>query len=402
MKIERKAFRTEADYEAALRDAKKIEQLKKEYNTEQKEDVAELYRKLLSGSLKFESRIGQEFDDMIYEKYQELKPDITAKKTSSPTNKKHLSQKSNFKKENSGKKNADNKQKTKNSQTPKIKLEDFDSDMQKQILAEMKKNEQKRRIMVSCCVVAAVLCIGYFFVYYIVSYRSQSRWQNLAQLVGTTPVTMPQQTANIQVNLDDGEDFVMPEILSKYENLYNSNKSIIGWIKIDDTIIDYPVMQCENNEYYLNHNFDQEEDRAGALFLDCRCDVVHGNDNYIIYGHHLSSGRMFSSLPEYESIRYYEQHPYITFDTIYEEQQFQVMYVFRSRVYNEEDVVFKYYDFINVNSEEEFNSYMAEMAEASFYDTGVTAVYGDTLLTLSTCDYNETNGRFVVVAKRIR
>ena len=165
MKIERKAFRTEADYEAALRDAKKIEQLKKEYNTEQKEDVAELYRKLLSGSLKFESRIGQEFDDMIYEKYQELKPDITAKKTSSPKNKKHLSQKSNFKKENSGKKNADNKQKTKNSQTPKIKLEDFDSDMQKQILAEMKKNEQKRRIMVSCCVVAAVLCIGYFFVY---------------------------------------------------------------------------------------------------------------------------------------------------------------------------------------------------------------------------------------------
>ena len=130
--------------------------------------------------------------------------------------------------------------------------------------------------------------------------------------------------------------------------------------------------------------------------------VVRGNDNYILYGHHLSSGRMFAALESYESESFFESHRYITFDTIYEEQLFEVMYVFRSRVYNEEDVVFKYYQFIDANSEEEFYSYMNEMADMSFYDTGVTAVYGDTLLTLSTCDYNETNGRFVVVARRIR
>ena len=77
------------------------------------------------------------------------------------------------------------------------------------------------------------------------------------------------------------------------------------------------------------------------------------------------------------------------------------MYVFRSRVYNEEDIVFKYYQFIDANSEQEFNSYMQEMAEMSLYDTGVTAEYGDQLLTLSTCDYQEKDGRFVVVAKRV-
>ena len=90
------------------------------------------------------------------------------------------------------------------------------------------------------------------------------------------------------------------------------------------------------------------------------------------------------------------------FDTIYEEQTFAVMYAFRSKVYKEDDVVFKYYEFINANSEEEFNSYMNEMKENSFYDTGVEASYGDTLLTLSTCDYHQENGRFVVVAKKIR
>ncbi len=77
------------------------------------------------------------------------------------------------------------------------------------------------------------------------------------------------------------------------------------------------------------------------------------------------------------------------------------MYVFRSQVYNEDDIVFKYYQFIEANSETEFNSYMQEMSELSLYDTGVTAEFGDSLLTLSTCDSSQTDGRFVVVAKRI-
>ncbi|MBP1592034.1 MAG: class B sortase [Oscillospiraceae bacterium] len=79
-----------------------------------------------------------------------------------------------------------------------------------------------------------------------------------------------------------------------------------------------------------------------------------------------------------------------------------MMYAFRSRVYDADQVVFKYYQFIDAHSEEEFASYMNEMSRLSYYDTGVTAHYGDRLLTLSTCDYNEENGRFVVVAKKIR
>ena len=77
------------------------------------------------------------------------------------------------------------------------------------------------------------------------------------------------------------------------------------------------------------------------------------------------------------------------------------MYVFRSKVYKETEIVFKYYQFIDANGEQEFHSYMEEMAALSLYDTGVSAEYGDQLLTLSTCDYQETDGRFVVVAKKI-
>ena len=77
------------------------------------------------------------------------------------------------------------------------------------------------------------------------------------------------------------------------------------------------------------------------------------------------------------------------------------MFVFRDKVYSQEDVNFKYYEFIDANSEEEFNSYMDEMAAISYYDTGVIAQYGDRLITLSTCDYQQDNGRFVVVARRV-
>ena len=194
----------------------------------------------------------------------------------------------------------------------------------------------------------------------------------------------------------------MPDVLDEYKTLYEKNKKLIGWLKIDDTIIDYPVMQTSDNDYYLDHNFNQEYDKNGSLFLDCDSSIYPRSTNLIIYGHHMKSGQMFGQLQMYAKESYAKKHSVIQFDSIYEEGTYQVMYVFRSQVYNEDDLVFKYYQFIQANSEEEFNSYMEEMAAMSLYDTGVTASYGDSLLTLSTCDNSQTDGRFVVVAKRIK
>ena len=191
------------------------------------------------------------------------------------------------------------------------------------------------------------------------------------------------------------------EVLDEYKNLLIANRKLIGWVKIDGTYIDYPVMQTDDNEYYLDHNLNQEYDKNGTIFMDKDCDVLKPSTNYILYGHHMKNGRMFGQLDLYQNESYYKEHPYISFDTIYEKGTYQVMYVFRSRVYKETEIVFKYYQFIDANSEQEFDSYMKEMADMSFYDTGVTAEYGDQLLTLSTCDYQETDGRFVVVAKKV-
>ncbi|MDE7287404.1 MAG: class B sortase, partial [Lachnospiraceae bacterium] len=235
---------------------------------------------------------------------------------------------------------------------------------------------------------------------YFYSARTSMDYSQLAALKGSDALSETNQTSN---NFSIHKtSVILPDVLDEYKTLYEKNKRLIGWLEIDDTIINYPVMQTSNNEYYLDHNFNQEYDKNGSLFLDCDCSIYPASTNLIIYGHHMKSGQMFGQLQKYAKESYGKEHSLIQFDSIYEKATYQVMYVFRSQVYSEDDLVFKYYQFINANSEEEFNSYNKEMEAMSLYDTGVVASYGDSLLTLSTCDHSQADGRFVVVAKRIK
>ena len=278
----------------------------------------------------------------------------------------------------------------------------YEAQVEAYVQEELKKREKNRRRLIFICSVVAVACLLYVGFYSYEDHRTKTNYEQMAQLKEQASLSQQggQQEESVVIHYtEDNKD--TPEVLEEYKNLFNMNKKLIGWLKIDDTIIDYPVMQTIDNEYYLDHNVNQEKDRNGALFLDKDCDVLAPSTNLIIYGHHMKSGRMFGNLDDYASEKYYKEHSIIQFDTIYEKGTYEVMYVFRSRVYSEAEVVFKYYQFIDCYSEQEFDSYMQEMAAMSLYDTGVTAEYGDRLLTLSTCDSTVDDGRFVVVAKRI-
>lgn len=404
-------FRTRADYEAALRDEKKIEAIKAETDLDNPKQLYELFGELQSGAYRFETAVGTDFDDEIYEKIEVLKKQgITAenagkaaknkkKKKNAGSNKKAAASK----KEAASHKTSVFSQKSVSSKTAAAKksstqLKDYDKDMQAQIMAELKKREKRRKMIVALASVVAVASFAYFGIYYFYTARTSMNYNELAALKGSEALSSNQEKNDFSLHK---EAIRMPDVLDEYKTLYEKNKKLIGWLKIDDTIIDYPVMQTNNNDYYLEHNFNQEYDKNGSLFLDCDCNIYPRSTNLIIYGHHMKSGQMFGQLQKYAKESYGAEHSIIQFDSIYEKATYQVMYVFRSQVYNEDDLVFKYYQFINANSEEEFNSYMKEMAALSLYDTGVTASYGDSLLTLSTCDNSQIDGRFVVVAKRI-
>ncbi len=409
LEVAGRRFRTEEDFKAALRDQAKIEKIRAQIDMEQPGEVIRLYIDMQSGRYRFETAVGNDFDDEIYELAQIYKRQGYTKESILPVEKKKkpveklIGKKATgaFRKESDQKTVVTGSDEDDNVGRPDrdtVRIDQYDEEMQKVILRELHKREKRRRMMVVFCSAVAALCFGYFGIYYYFADRTETDYENLASLKGNTTLAASPPVVTIHRT---GEEEVELTVLEEYQTLYNKNKSLIGWLKIDDTNIDYPVMQTVNNEYYLDHNYTQEYDKNGSLFLDKDCDIVHRNTNLIIYGHHMKSGKMFGNLNKYSSEDYAKQHALIQFDTIYEKGTYEVMYVFRSRIYNEEEVVFKYYQFFDAASEKEFNSNMQEMAALSLYDTGVTASYGDELLTLSTCDNSEQDGRFVVVARRV-
>ena len=394
--VEGRRFRSQAEYQAALRDKELIDSITGNFNLENPKDIEKLYTELRKQNYQFESIVGRQFDDNIYELYHKLKEKEALRSAEKERKKeKKKQERQNLKAALKG------SHQKKQSVGTQMRLEDFDQGMQQEILHILRKKEKKRKLIIAACVFLCIVSFGDLGAYYQVSAKSAQEFEELAALKKAGIENAAAGPKKIKINLTK-DDTETPDILPEYEMLYNKNKKLIGWIKIDDTIIDYPVMQTVDNEFYLDHNFNQEEDRNGCIFMDYQCDVIKGCDNVILYGHHMKSGKMFGTLNKYSKKSYYEEHPLIQFDTIYEKGTYQVMYVFRSKVYSEEDVNFKYYQFINAASEMEFNSYLNDMAALSLYDTGVTATSSDELLTLSTCDYQEKKGRFVVVAKRIQ
>ena len=196
-------------------------------------------------------------------------------------------------------------------------------------------------------------------------------------------------------------DAVTKKMLQLQE-LKKENSDIVAWLEIPDTKINYPVLQTTDNEYYLTHTYKKENSKDGSIFLDKDYDWDIPSSNLLIYGHNNKNGNMFQDLLKYEDESYYKNHPTIQFTTVDEDSTYEIIAVFKSRVYyKSEKNVFRYYYFINAENEEEYNYYVEESKKASLYDTGKTAEYGDQLLTLSTCEYSQEDGRFVIVAKKI-
>lgn len=214
---------------------------------------------------------------------------------------------------------------------------------------------------------------------------------------------------NVNIEIPDSnndskeeEKIKKPELMLKIDALKKENSEVVGWIEIEDTKINYPVMQGVDNEFYLSHNYKKEKNIEGSIFVDKSYDFSKPSTNLLIYGHRYPGGTVFEDLKKYTDESFYKNHQIIKFTTSNEESEYEIIAVFLSRVYykNETDV-FRYYYFIDAANEEEFNYYINNSKASSLYDTGKTAVYGDELMTLSTCAHYTENGRLAIVAKKV-
>lgn len=205
------------------------------------------------------------------------------------------------------------------------------------------------------------------------------------------------------------EDLVTDKgiVVGKYVDLYKKNEDMIGWLTIDGTRMDYPVMQTEDDpEYYLRRNFAKEYSLSGVPFMDAQSDVFKPTANWMVYGHNMKDGTMFHDLLDYAEKEFYEEHKTFKFDTIYKggQGEYEIIASFYSQIYPKDKDVFKYYTYAGINKKSQFDDFLKGIKGLSEYNTGVEAEYGDQLITLSTCSYHVEDklGRFAVVAKRIK
>lgn len=219
--------------------------------------------------------------------------------------------------------------------------------------------------------------------------------QSRAEPVPTVPVPSVQDQAQPTTPAEPTEPVMLPE----YAALYAENPDTVGWLQIDGTVINYPVMQTPDRpDYYLKRNFQKEQNAHGCLYVRESCDVFLPSDNVTIYGHHMKNGSMFAGLDNYIKKDFWEEYPTINFDTLYERHTYTVFAVFVTTATVGKG--FAYHAFEDAADAEEFDDFVAKCKELSIYDTGITPQFGDKLICLSTCEYSRTNGRLVVAAVR--
>lgn len=237
------------------------------------------------------------------------------------------------------------------------------------------------------CLSVFLLCGAYLGKYYYDRRTENKEFEELRQAVETA---------------DRGEEEEREGngMFTAYHELYMKNNDLVGWIRIDGTKVDYPVMQSKDNEFYLNKNFEKERKSCGIPFADYQCDVDKPSDNVIIYAHNMKDGSMFASLLKYENKDFFESHKTIEFDTLYERGRYEVLYAFRTKTGKKDEL--KYCEFIDAGYQEEFYDFIAEAEERAINKNEIGAEYGDKLLTLSTCSYSASNERFVIIAKKIK
>ncbi len=248
---------------------------------------------------------------------------------------------------------------------------------------------------------SAIFLVSGFVIlrYYHESNQQKAQFDTLASMVQQA---RPQVTESAKNPEAQGEtEPTEPQPLPEYVEVSRLNPDMAGWLTMEGTSINYPVMYAPQQEdKYLHLDFYGKYSAGGCLYAQEECSIDPPSDNITIYGHNMKDGSMFADLLKYDSKDFWEKHRYISFDTLMERHTYEIFAVFRTTVSIGKG--FPYYQFINAGSEEAYDLFIKDCKEIALYDTGITPEHGDQLITLSTCEYSQQNGRFVVVARRIK
>lgn len=360
-KIGEYTFQTFHEYRDGQEDVRKIECINKELNIQDPEVAVRLYNDIRSGKIVFKTPIGDQFfahlADIVADKSVDL-------------------------------------------------LED------KAVVEEAEGKVKYQKILGVGFVILAVVSFAVFGIAELRDIVTTRQMQKLANQVEVPKEedTAKKQENNTEATGDGAAEATTPKeetttqnltVLPEYAELIQQNPEMVGWISIDDTGINYPVVQ-KDNTYYLTHGFDQNNNTNGSIFMDERCSIVSPTINTIIYGHNMKSGMMFGGLKNYLQAGYLESHKYIQFNTIYEKRTYEIVAVCLSEVQYQDEDAYRYYDFITSTSAQDLQDFVENVDTLAVYGNADGLTQQDKLLTLSTCNSYTEDGRLFVVAKQVQ
>lgn len=241
-------------------------------------------------------------------------------------------------------------------------------------------------------ILCSFLYIGFFIT------EDSSSEEKLTMTEGHLETTEVITELNVEVSTEMTTEFEKDEALQEeilqLRKLYD-NEDIVGYLKIDGTTIDYPVVQAKDNNFYLSHDINKKLSPNGAIFLDYENNILQDDKNTVIYGHNMRKNIMFHDLRKFLDEKFYQEHKYITFNTLYKKQNFEIFSFYKT------DINFYYIQVIFKN-DDEFFSLVKSMKEKSIYKTEADVKIEDRIITLSTCTNEDENTRIVLNARLIK
>ena len=264
-------------------------------------------------------------------------------------------------------------------------------------MGKNKEKKSKKRILIYLIPALALVGVLIFAsVRSLMIYLPQHNAQNTISELKQIAEASEKEAAEQQQAEGSGE----AQSIVRYTELTERNGDFKGWLSIENTVIDYPVLQSSKDEdplFYLRHDFDRQYAIQGSLFVGE--DSTIDSDCFIIYGHNMNTNIMFGTLDSYAEESFAYDHPLIKFSTPTEDRYYRVFAAFQTKL-NTNDNAFRYYDVAGDLTEEEYTEAAANLKRLSVLNTSYMPKYPAQILMLSTCSYHTDNGRFVVVAYR--
>lgn len=200
-----------------------------------------------------------------------------------------------------------------------------------------------------------------------------------------------QQFETIAKSIEEQNEDGDTDTTKKVYDLMLKNKDCVGWLKVANTDIDYPVMLTKDEpEYYLRRNFNKSYSYMGTPFMDANCNIGISK-NLIIYGHNMKNGKMFASLMKFKNKEYFDEHQSVEFITPNEKAIYHIICVAKVKADD------SWYSFIDDLGEDDYNEKIKELYSKSLYRSNYEFGYNDEFLTLSTCEYSQNDGRLILI-----